>query len=53
MAVIAASQEVDDATREALKEVVRALFYMAGERIKMGLNPKNIIEDYLEKDRNS
>ena len=53
VAVVAASQEVDDATREALKNVIKALFSMAKERIKMELNPKNLIEDYLERDKNS
>jgi len=53
MAVVAASQEVDDATKEVLKKVIKSLFSMAKERIKMELNPKNLIEDYLERDKNS
>lgn len=53
MGMVAASQEVDDATKEALKTVVKSLFSMAKERIKIELNPKNFLEDHLGHERNS
>ncbi len=53
MGVVAASQELDNDTKEVLKTVVKSLFAMAKERIKMELNPKNLIEDYLHQDKNS
>lgn len=53
MSVVVASQEVDDATKEVLKKVIKSLFSMAKERIKVELNPKNFLEDHLGHERNS
>lgn len=53
MGVIAAAKEVDEETREILKTTVKTLFDMAKERMKMELNPKNLIEEFYDQDKNS
>lgn len=53
MAVATAAKEVDDETREMLKATVKSLFAMAKERIKLELNPRNLLEEYYDQDKNS
>ena len=53
MGVINAVKEVDEETIEILKTTVKTLFDMAKERMKMELNPKNLIEEFYDQDKNS
>ncbi len=53
MGVLMASQELDEETKDALKAVIKALFSMAKERMKLELKSINLLEDYIDKDKKS
>lgn len=53
MGVLTAAKEVDEETKEAVKTVVKALFAMARERMRVELRPKNLIDNYSDQERNS
>jgi len=53
MGVLTAAKEVDEETREVIKSIVRTLFSMAKERMKMEIKNRSFWENQSDKERNS
>lgn len=53
MGVLTAAKEVDEETREGIKKVVKSLFSMASERMKLELRNKHLKEHHKAREKNS
>ncbi len=53
MGVLTAAKEIDEETREGIKKVVKSLFSMASERMKLELRNTHLKEYYKARERNS